>query len=51
MKVQGSYYTLRLNGAATIENGFTGEKAAAPIGLRHDGAPIQFANIYVREIK
>ena len=48
--VQGNRYRVRLNDKLVIENA-----AAAPnkgaIGLLHDGAPIQFANIYIREIK
>ena len=48
--VRGKQYQVRLNDKLVIEN-----EAAAPyggaIGLKHDGAPIQFANIYVRELK
>ena len=47
--VRGKHYEARLNDKLVIEN-----DAAAPyegsIALRHN-APIQFANIYIREIK
>ncbi len=44
-------YTARLNGKVITEKGAAEKAAPGSIGLRHDGAPIQFANIYVRELK
>jgi hypothetical protein len=47
---RGKGYVVRLNDEMMGEQQFAGP-VKAPIGLRHRGAPIQFANIYVRELK
>jgi hypothetical protein len=51
ISMRGENYTVRLNDKVITEKGFAGKETTGPIGLRHDGAPIQFANIYVRELK
>lgn len=45
----GSDYVVRLNDKVVVEKGVAGSNG--PVGLQHDGSPIQFANIYVRELK
>ena len=49
--IKGNTYTVRLNDKVVTENGSAGKATVGPIGLRHDGAPIQFANIYVWELE
>jgi hypothetical protein len=52
IRMQGDRLTVNLNGKTVIENAqLPGVPRRGPIGLQHHGAPIEFANIYVREIK
>jgi hypothetical protein len=47
----GNRLTVSANGQVVAENLLlAGVPARAVIGLRHDGEPVQFANIYVREL-
>jgi hypothetical protein len=49
--MRGDRLTVVLNDKAVIENAqLPGIPAEGPIGLQHHGDPIQFANIYVREL-
>lgn len=49
--LRGDRLTVNLNGQVVIEQAqLPGIKARGPIGLQHHGAPIQFANIYIREL-
>jgi len=44
--------TVNLNGRTVIEDAqLPGVPRRGPIGLQHHGAPIEFANIFVRELK
>ncbi|MEW6157272.1 MAG: DUF1080 domain-containing protein, partial [Verrucomicrobiota bacterium] len=50
--VRGERVTVRVNGKIVIENArLPGLPPRGPIGLQHHGDPIQFANLYVRELK
>jgi len=49
--MRGDRLTVVLNGKVVIENAqLPGVPARGPIALQHHGDPIQFANIYVREL-
>jgi hypothetical protein len=49
--MKGDRLTVALNGKPVIDNApLPGVPAWGPIGLQHHGDPIQFANIYVREL-
>ncbi|MCA9285145.1 MAG: DUF1080 domain-containing protein, partial [Phycisphaerales bacterium] len=49
--MKGDQLTVVLNGRTVIENAvLPGVPAEGPIGLQHHGDPIEFANIFVREI-
>jgi hypothetical protein len=48
---QGNRMNVKLNGQVVVDNHqLVGVPAWVGIGLRHDGEPIQFANIYIREL-
>ncbi len=50
--MKGERLTVVLNGKAVIENAhLPGVPAEGPIALQHHGDPIEFANIYIRELK
>jgi hypothetical protein len=50
--MQGDRLTVELNGQRVIENAQLPEvPKRGPIGLQHHGDPIQFANLFVRELK
>ena len=43
--------TVVLNGKAVIENGrLPGVPESGPIGLQHHGDPIQFSNLYIKQL-
>jgi len=49
---RGDRVTVTLNGTKVIDEArLPGMPARGPIGLQHHGDPIQFANIYVRELE
>jgi len=48
---KGDHVKVLLNGKLVIDNVIPNMKAKGPIALQHHGNPIQFANIYVRELK
>ena len=49
--MRGDRVTIVLNGQTVIENAqLPGIPARGPIALQHHGDPIQFANLYVREL-
>ncbi len=49
--MRGEYVSVVLNGKQVIDNcHLPGVPAAGPIGLQHHGDPIQFANIFVKEL-
>ena len=49
--LRGDQLTVRLNDKLVSEKTLTGAPMKGPLGLRHDGGAIQFANIYVKELK
>lgn len=50
--MKGDRLTVVLNGVTVIENAQLPDVAAeGPIALQHHGDPIQFANIFIRELK
>lgn len=50
--MRGDRLTVDLNGETVIENALLpGVPARGPIALQHHGDPIEFANIFVRELK
>lgn len=50
--MKGDLLTVALNGKNVIENArLPGVPARGPIALQHHGDPIQFANIYIKELK
>ena len=50
--MKGDRLTVILNGKTVIENAqLPGVAERGPIALQHHGDPIQFANIYVRELE
>ncbi len=52
IRMVGDRLTVTLNGERVIEDAqLPGVPASGPIALQHHGAPIQFGNIYVREIR
>lgn len=49
--MKGDRLTVELNGVTVIENAqLPGVPAEGPIGLQHHGDPIEFANLYIREL-
>lgn len=49
--MKGERLTVVLNGQAVIDNALVpGVKPRGPIALQHHGDPIQFANIFIREL-
>ena len=51
IKMQGDRLTVVLNGKTVLDNArLPGVPADGPIALQHHGAPIEFANIYMREL-
>ena len=52
IRLQGDRLTVNLNGKTVVENAqLPGLPNKGPIALQHHGAPIEFANIYLRELK
>jgi hypothetical protein len=52
IRLQGDRLTVNLNGKTVVENAqMPGLPNKGPIALQHHGAPIEFANIYLRELK
>ena len=50
-ETRGDQLTVMLNGKTVIENArLPGVPGRGPIALQHHGDPIQFANLYVREL-
>ena len=51
IKMQGDRLTVVLNEKTVVTNArLPGIPADGPIALQHHGAPIEFANIYLREL-
>jgi hypothetical protein len=49
--MKGDRLTVELNGKVVIENAqLPGVKPRGPIALQHHGDPIQFANLYIKEL-
>ena len=49
--MRGDRLTVNLNGDTVLENAqLPGVPARGPIALQHHGDPIEFANIFVKEI-
>jgi hypothetical protein len=49
--MKGDRLTVELNGKTVIENAqLPGVPARGPIALQHHGDPIQFANVYIKEL-
>ena len=49
--MKGDRLTVDLNGSTVIENAqLPGVPKEGPIALQHHGSPIQFANIYIKEL-
>ena len=49
--MRGDWLTVELNGEMVIENAqLPGVPREGPIALQHHGSPIQFANIYIKEL-
>jgi hypothetical protein len=49
--MKGDRVTVELNGRTVVENArLPGVPERGPIGLQHHGDPIDFANLYVREL-
>lgn len=50
--MKGDRLTVKLNGKTVIENAQLPDvPSRGAIGLQHHGDPVQFANIFVRELK
>jgi hypothetical protein len=50
--MRGEYVTVELNGKIVVEKAhLPGIARTGPIGLQHHGDAVQFANIYVKELK
>lgn len=50
--MKGELLTVELNGKIVIENArLPGVPAEGPIALQHHGDPIEFANVYIKELK
>lgn len=50
--MKGELLTVELNGKVVVDGArLPGVPAEGPIALQHHGDPIQFANVYIREIK
>jgi hypothetical protein len=50
--MKGDRLTVQLNGQTVIDNAhLPGVPKSGPIALQHHGDPIQFANIYIQELK
>lgn len=50
--MRGERLTVELNGKKVIDNArLPGVPGEGPIALQHHGAPIQFANLYIKELK
>jgi hypothetical protein len=48
----GDRLTVKLNGQTVIENAqLPGVAPRGPIALQHHGDPIEFANLFIRELK
>jgi hypothetical protein len=51
LTMRGDRLTVNLNGEVVIENAqLPGVPARGPIALQHHGDPIEFANIFIREL-
>ncbi len=51
IRMQGDRLTVNLNGKTVIQDAqLPGVPRKGPLALQHHGAPIEFANIYVREL-
>ena len=51
IKMKGDRLTVRLNNKNVIENAqLPGVDKEGPIALQHHGDPIQFANVFIREL-
>ena len=49
--MRGDRLSVKLNGQLVIENArLPGVAAKGPIALQHHGDPIEFANIFIREL-
>jgi hypothetical protein len=49
--MKGDRLTVVLNGKTVVDNAqLPGIPASGPIGLQHHGDPIEFANLYVKEL-
>ncbi len=52
LTMRGDRLTVRLNGKVVLENArLPGVPAKGPIALQHHGDPIEFANLFIRELK
>jgi hypothetical protein len=50
--MRGDRLTVDLNGVTVIENAqLPGVPARGPIALQHHGDPIEFANIFIKELE
>ena len=50
--MKGDRLTVVLNGKTVVENAqLSGVPAKGPIGLQHHGDPIEFANLFIKELK
>jgi len=49
--VRGEQLTVELNGQTVIENApLPGVSPRGPVALQHQGTPVQFANLYIKEL-
>ncbi len=52
LRMRGDRLTVQLNGQTVIENAqLPGVPARGPIALQHHGDPVQFANLFIRELE
>jgi len=50
--MKGDRLTVVLNGQTVIENAhLPGVPARGPIGLQHEDGPVQFSNLFIKELK